>query len=283
MTERLICPECGASNLATDMNCGLCGATLKTETVSLVSQETEPKTSEKSNPVSGFSFSVWMTIAGFMAAGFLLSYLAITEFDVGGGSKLANENESPHLAAEKEVVLPATLEAWIGIQEAKLKGSTDETIRTVSLAVADSLIRYQAFERAGNWIETVFNLDTTQVSIALKLANLYYDSNRMDLAIRFYQIFLRHNPDNTDARVDMATAMISASTSPMEAVAELKKVLAIDQNHQIANLNLGVLYFRINKFDQAEKYLTQAKRINPENKAGQSASEMLEQIRNMKK
>ncbi|MCA0446657.1 MAG: tetratricopeptide repeat protein [Bacteroidetes bacterium] len=282
LAEKIICKECGASNLPSDINCGLCGADLNTEQETAFSHQETTSHPEKNGSVSKLNFSVWATIAGFLTVGFLLSFMAISEYDTGTKSELPTENGETQLSAKPNVVLPESLESWIGTQEKKLKSSTNEVIKTLSLSVADSLIKYESFERAGNWVEKVFNLDTTQVSIALKIANLYYDANRMEIAIPFYKIFLRHNPENTDARVDMATAIISTSASPMEAVTELKKVLSINQNHQIANLNLGVLYFRVNKYEQAELYLTQAKTINPENKAGQSASEMLEQIRIMK-
>lgn len=281
MTEKVICPECGAANPASDPQCGLCGADLIKDEPNGSSKPLQPE-SNQGSLVSSLPLSIWLILSGFLFAGIVLSYLATTPDDFGKSSVSAIENAQREHSVSGTIILPESLESWIREQDKKIQNGTDDVIRTVSLSVADSLLKYESLERAGNWIEKVFNLDTTQFSIALKLANLYYDANRKDLAIPFYQVFLRYNPDNTDARVDMATAMIEVSASPMEAVSELKKVLKLNPEHQIANLNLGVLYFRVNKFDQAEQYLTQAKTINPENKAGQSASDMLEQIMNMK-
>ncbi|MBN8705213.1 MAG: tetratricopeptide repeat protein [Bacteroidetes bacterium] len=281
MTEKIICPECGAANLTSDLQCGLCGADL-TKDVEKSNSVPQKDGENQANPVSSLHVSVWLTILGFVFAGILLTYLAVTPDDFGGGSSSGIVSSGSEHSDAGAIILPESLEAWIREQDKNIQNGTDDMIRSVSLSVADSLMKYESLERAGNWIEKVFNLDTTQFSIALKLANLYYDANRKDLAIPFYQIFLRTNPENADARVDMATAMIEVSTSPMEAVAELKKVLKLNPEHQIANLNLGVLYFRVNKFDQAEQYLTQAKTINPENKAGISAADMLEQIKIMK-
>jgi tetratricopeptide (TPR) repeat protein len=76
----------------------------------------------------------------------------------------------------------------------------------------------------------------------LKLANMLYDAGRHAEAIPLYRSYLKANPANFDAHTDMA-ASIYQSGDMEGSITELKKILAADNRHQSAGLNLAMMYF----------------------------------------
>jgi len=270
MAEK-ICRECGASNRPESSTCSLCGEVLS-ETPEQAPVE---KGSEKTAtvPAGSGGKSVILTVSAFVAAGFLLSYLAITRYDFRG-SGTGSENNSGGEAVAK---LPSRTQVWVDEQAevALTSGKPD-----LYFSLADTFFSYGQMEEGAHFLEKGYTLDSSRSEIGLKIANAFYDSGNKKAAIRYYQRYLIRNPENLDARVDMATCYLDESVgSPMEAVKELKKVLEIKPDHQIANLNLGVLYSRINKPDQAESYLEKARSVNPENKPGLTAADLLGKLR----
>ena len=67
-----------------------------------------------------------------------------------------------------------------------------------------------------------------------------------------YELALKLNPDFHDIRTKLATAMMDAGNVP-NAVVELKKVIKERPNYFPASMNLGLCYFKMNKYDEARK------------------------------
>lgn len=270
MAEK-ICRECGASNNPESSTCSLCG--------DLLSENQDQVPVEKSSvkktavPAVSGGKSVILTVFAFVAAGFLLSFLAITRYD-HQGSGSGRETSS---AEEQVAKLPSRTQVWVdGQAEVALASGNPD----LYFSLADTFFSYGQMEEGAHMLEKGYSLDSSRSETGLKIANAFYDSGNKKAAIRYYQRYLSRNPENLDARVDMATCYLDESVgAPMEAVKELKKVLEIKPDHQIANLNLGVLYSRINKPDQAESYLEKARSVNPENKPGLTAAELLGKLR----
>jgi len=76
---------------------------------------------------------------------------------------------------------------------------------------------------------------------------------------------LKLNPDFHDIRTKLATAMMDAG-NVSNAVIELKKVLKERPNYIPASMNLGLCYFKMNKFDEARKIWEKVAKEDPENK-----------------
>jgi tetratricopeptide (TPR) repeat protein len=79
-------------------------------------------------------------------------------------------------------------------------------------------------------------------------------------AVKAYQTVLEQDPDNLDVRTDLATAYLS-SGSPMEGVAEIKRVLDADPNHLHARFNYGLMLTWINRSDQAIEQFERVKSL----------------------
>ncbi|TDI69444.1 MAG: tetratricopeptide repeat protein [Bacteroidetes bacterium] len=86
-------------------------------------------------------------------------------------------------------------------------------------------------------------------------------------SIAAYRRALEINPENLDARTDMAIAYMYDSENPMMAIQETMKVLESDSLHVNANFNRAIMLLQINRVDQAIEQLRKVKRIvgDPDN------------------
>lgn len=62
-------------------------------------------------------------------------------------------------------------------------------------------------------------------------------------AVRYYDRYLQQNPNDVDARVDLAVALFYANQTD-RAISEVTTVLASNPNHLKANFNMGVFLWR---------------------------------------
>lgn len=101
--------------------------------------------------------------------------------------------------------------------------------------------------------------------------NLYYDwmsteehtEHKIPIAeqaIAAYQKVLALEPNNLDARTDMAVAYLSTN-NPMQGVEEISAVLAVDSTHIPARFNYGVMLAMIGRIDKAQTQFEAVKEL----------------------
>ena len=88
-------------------------------------------------------------------------------------------------------------------------------------------------------------------------------SQMANQAVHAYQEALELDPENLDARTDMATAYLNTG-NPMLGVTEIKKVLETDPNHLNANFNYGLMLARINRNEEAISQLELVLSLSPD-------------------
>lgn len=99
--------------------------------------------------------------------------------------------------------------------------------------------------------------------IPLRLANYLYDKKYFTLAIQWYQKCLTIEPNNVNARTDLGTCYFYIG-QPQQAVAEYKKVLAINPHHQATLFNMIVVNLEgTHDLESANKYWHELNRLNP--------------------
>ncbi len=109
----------------------------------------------------------------------------------------------------------------------------------------------------------------------LKAANAYFEAftYAMDAektaalglkARKLYEQVLEDNPDNLDARINMAMTFLSGP-QPMDGIMMLRAVAEEHPGHEKANFNLGILAMQTGQYRQAIQRLEQATATNPEN------------------
>jgi tetratricopeptide (TPR) repeat protein len=111
----------------------------------------------------------------------------------------------------------------------------------------------------------------------LKLAHLLNDSGFYQKAVERYQQYLKEKPLNADVIVDMGVCYFQLGKH-QDAIANFKKGIEINPKHQIAHLNLGVVYgFGLKNITEAKKWWNKAVEFDPNSEIGKKAQEFLNQ------
>jgi len=121
--------------------------------------------------------------------------------------------------------------------------------------------------------------DTRNAAIRTELGNLYFDADRFDDAIRWYQESLRIDPSNPDVSTDLGIAYYY-SNEPDRALEQFAGSLRANPNHTKTMLNQGiVLAFAKQDLDAAAKSWERVVQLAPDSPEGQAAKRALEGLR----
>ena len=113
----------------------------------------------------------------------------------------------------------------------------------------------------------------------VELANVYFDAERFNDAIRWYEDALTVDPRNPNASTDLGIAYYYTNQVD-RALAQFDRSLAIDPKHTKTLLNRGfVLAFGKQDLDGAAKAWQQVIDIAPDSPEGQRARQSLEALR----
>jgi TolA-binding protein len=108
----------------------------------------------------------------------------------------------------------------------------------------------------------------------LELAHLKNDSGLYDAAIINYKTYLDKYPKDADARVDMGVCYFNLKDYT-NAIKEMETALKYVPNHQIANLNLGIVNLAAGNVEKSKEWLKKAYNLNPTSEVGQRAEQLL--------
>jgi len=108
----------------------------------------------------------------------------------------------------------------------------------------------------------------------LHLAHLLQDSKLYEKAISNFKKYLVKNPENADARVDMAICYYNLGDNTT-AISEMETALKYQPKHQIAHLNLGIVNLAARNMEASKEWLTKAAELDPNSEAGKRAQELL--------
>jgi tetratricopeptide (TPR) repeat protein len=115
------------------------------------------------------------------------------------------------------------------------------------------------------------NTETEWISAAYR----FYDASHLtndsiskkyytDKAVRSYQNVLKINPDNLDAKTDLALCY-AEGPAPMQGILLLREVVAKNPQHEMAQYNLGILSVKSGQYDKAISRFETVLQINPKN------------------
>lgn len=316
-TERKICKDCGAGNISDANYCVLCGSdfsmqiaettaeinqvstTCKSCGVSILSDAKfchncgqsvseltnktivrSKKTEKNTDHVSGKPnwLPVGLTLLGFIAVGFFLTSLAVNENDeVTPAPKAKEETNAP---GHNHPTMTADAETLKKIDElSALLGNAKTVVdkKKITDELAGIYVSLGRYKDAADLFIAYLPNDSKSEKLNLAIANLLDDAGEKTQSVEYYKKALEINPKNVDARVDYATVLIQTE-APMVAITELNKALELDPNHQIANLNLGIMNYTIGRYEKAKEFFLKAKNLNPSSPAGLKAAEGLSAI-----
>ena len=116
------------------------------------------------------------------------------------------------------------------------------------------------------------------VNATVQLGNVYFDAERWDDAIKWYEKALELDPKNADASTDLGVSYYY-SNKPDQALAQFEKSLAISPTHTKTLLNKGiVLAFGKQDLKAAATEWQKVVELAPDSPEGQAARRALEGI-----
>lgn len=127
--------------------------------------------------------------------------------------------------------------------------------------------------------------DPNDVAAWTKLGHLYFDTDQPKKAIPAYEKSLALKPNDPDVLTDLGV-MYREDHQHDRALATFEKAIAANPKHQIARFNKGiVLYFDLERKDEAMKAWRELLAINPDAKApnGQPLKEMMQSLQQQSK
>lgn len=116
-------------------------------------------------------------------------------------------------------------------------------------------------------------------AVRVELGNLYFDAERYQDAIRWYEAALKIDPKNPNASTDLGVAYYYTN-QPDRALQQFDVSLALDPKHTKTLLNQGIVRaFGKQDLDGAAKSWQQAVAIAPESPEGRAAKRALDNMK----
>jgi tetratricopeptide (TPR) repeat protein len=113
----------------------------------------------------------------------------------------------------------------------------------------------------------------------VELANLYFDAERYDDAITWYQAALKLTPNDVNVSTDLAVCYYYTNQAD-KALLQLSHSLSIDPKHTKTLLNVGIVKaFGKQDLEGATKAWEQVVELGPDTPEGQAAKRALDTLR----
>lgn len=127
-------------------------------------------------------------------------------------------------------------------------------------------------------LTTVFKSDPKNADAAVQLGNVYFDAERYQDAVKWYEEGVRLDPRNPDASTDLGISYYYTGQTD-RALAQFEASLKIDPRHSKTYLNKGiVLAFGKQDLAAAEQAWRQVVALAPGSPEGQAAQKALDGI-----
>lgn len=127
-----------------------------------------------------------------------------------------------------------------------------------------------------NDMEQALKANPSDHETLLHLAHLLNDSGFYDRAIVKYKEYLKTHTNEPDVLVDLGVCFFSIKDYA-NAEKYMKDALKIAPNHQIANFNLGIVAINQNKNNEAISYWNKAIEMNPTSEIATKAKDLINQ------
>ena len=127
-------------------------------------------------------------------------------------------------------------------------------------------------------LTTILQSDPKNASAALQLANTYFDAERWNDAIMWYERTVKLEPSNVDANTDLGIVYYYVNRTD-EALSTFERSLKLDPRHTKTLLNKGiVLAFGKEDLQGAAAEWEKVVELAPESPEGQAARRALEGV-----
>jgi tetratricopeptide (TPR) repeat protein len=167
----------------------------------------------------------------------------------------------------------------IGTQQAKRPGAAAAPVATSSSGTTTTQQRAPTLDEGRvQALTTILTGDPKNVEATIQLGNTYFDAERWDDAIKWYQQALALDPKNADASTDLGVSYYY-SNRPDQALAQFEHSLSISPTHTKTLLNKGiVLAFGKQDLKGAAAEWQKVVELAPDSPEGQAARRALDGI-----
>ena len=128
-------------------------------------------------------------------------------------------------------------------------------------------------------LQTIVNSDPKNAEARVQLGNVYFDAERYQDAIKWYEDALRIEPKNVNASTDLGVSYYYAN-NPDRALKQFDYSLSIDPKHTKTLLNQGIVRaFGKQDLDGATASWRRVVELAPESQEGQAARRALDTMK----
>ena len=176
-------------------------------------------------------------------------------------------------------ILFGLIAGWIiGSQQANLRPTLPTAPSAQGGGAAGQTRAAVLDETKVNALKTVAERETANVKPRVELANLYFDAERYDEAIKWYEEALKLNPNDVNVSTDLGVCYYYTN-QPDRALAQFEKSLKLDPNHGKTLLNVGIVRaFGKQDLDGASQAWQQVIKLSPDSPEGQAAKRALDSL-----
>jgi len=179
-------------------------------------------------------------------------------------------------------VLFGLIAGWIiGIQQAVLRQPTAAPTQAAAQAADASAAAPAAIldEAKVNAFKSVADREPSSAAPRVQLANLYFDAERYDDAIKWYSEALRLAPNDVNVSTDLGVCYYYTN-QPDKALEQFSRSLKLDPKHAKTILNVGVVKaFGKQDLDGAMQAWQQVIQLAPDSAEGAAAKRALDSMR----
>jgi tetratricopeptide (TPR) repeat protein len=134
-------------------------------------------------------------------------------------------------------------------------------------------------ESRASQLRALADRNPSDAETRVQLGNLYFDGERYDDAVRWYEAALTVDPKNVNASTDLGIAYYY-SNQPDRALAQFDKSLQLDPKHSKTLLNIGIVRaFGKQDLDGAEKAWERVLELAPDSPEAAVAKKGLDGLR----
>jgi len=159
------------------------------------------------------------------------------------------------------------------------EGMFEQTVTpTNSPPISDLEINLNNIQKI-NELAAQVKANPNDLELLLKLADLRFDSDFFEEAIKNYRSYLDKKPNDVDARLDMGISYYNMKNFT-KAIEEMEKAIKIKPDHQVGLLDLGIVNLTAGNFKKSIEWLQKAIKVDPNSQYAKQAKELLDAHKN---